>query len=274
MTAAPEALPEFDAPPVVEVVLAVGFEPAYRLSNIDLMEAWCNLFKQRFPVATEQPHYAVPRETLEKIQIPQMELIASAEPPPSRLWLTTEDKGELIQLQHDWFARNWRKVGSGSKYPRYENHIRPAFERDLDTFATYMEKQGHNPRFRQCEITYINHITANELWNNHGEAFRLFRIINGSSYHTSPLESIAFRSSSLIHNSSKEPVGRLYVEIDSVYDSVGHPIVRFSLTARGASIDNNRDAVMEFLDLGRDRIVRSFVELTSEEIQQKWSRTR
>ena len=47
MAAAPEALPEFDAPPVVEVILAVGFEPVYWLSNIALMKAWHDLFPNR-----------------------------------------------------------------------------------------------------------------------------------------------------------------------------------------------------------------------------------
>lgn len=274
MTGALEALPEFADPPVVEVILAVGFEPAYQLSNIALMEAWRDLFKERFPVAAEQPYYAMPIEKF-GIQIPKMELVTSQGPPPVRLWLTTDDSAELIQLQHNWFARNWRKVESGGEYPRYENHIRPAFERDLNIFAAYARNQEIDPQYIQCEITYINHIPVNKLWDKHGDIVRLFQIIDKVDHLTSPLESIAFRSSSIIHNSSNEYAGRLYMEIESVYDFNGQPTIRFNLVARGAPIaGKNRDAVIRFFDLGRDRIVRCFAEVTSKEIHQEWRRTR
>ena len=275
MTVAPEILPEFDAPPVVEVILAVGFEPAYRLSNIDLMEVWHDLFKQRFPVAAEQPHYSVPRETFENIQVPQMELITRAGPPPIRLWLTTEDEGELIQLQHDWFARNWRKVGSGSEYPRYESHILPAFEKDFDGFASYLKSKGLELRSTQCEITYLNRITANRVWNNHGEFFKMFRIFDNSSYETLPVESLAYRSSLLIYGADNNPVGRLYMQIESMYDEEGAPALMFNLTARGAPIaGNDMKGIIGFFDLAHVCIVRSFVKVTSEKAHLEWRRTR
>ena len=275
MTAAPEALPEFDDPPVVEVILAVGFEPAYRLSNIDLMEVWHDLFKQRFPVVAEQPHYSVPRETFEKMQIPPMELITRAGPPPIRFWLTTKDEGELIQLQHDWFARNWRKVGSSSEYPRYEDRIRPAFEKDFDSFVSYLKNRRLDLRYTQCEITYLNRIATNRVWNNHGEFFKLFQIFDNSSYETMPVESLAYRSSSLIYGRDNNLVGRLYMQIESMYDEEGAPALMFNLTARGAPITgNDMKGIIRFFDLAHVYIVRSFVKVTSEKAHLEWRRRR
>lgn len=273
MTGTFPPLPEFDAPPVVEVVLGVAFEPAYQLTNVDLVQAWNSLYKPDFPHAAEKPPYDVHKETF-PIQAPTQELITHMGLPPVRLWITSKGDRELIQLQHDWFARNWRKVDYDGVYPRYENHIRPAFVKDLATFANYVEGLGLELRPVQCEVSYVNHIRAGGPWTTHRDVAALFNILDTSTYETTELESIAFRSSSLIKASQSSSTGRLYVQIDSAFDTTGSPMVVLNLTARGAPINgHDNEAVIRFHDLGREHIVRTFVEITSETSHRLWRRT-
>lgn len=268
-------LPEFDTPPVVEVVLGVAFEPSYALSNIELVELWRDLFKDDFPYVAERPPYDAPKETF-KVQIPKAELVTHIGPPPIRLWLTSSSRTALIQIQHDWFARNWRKVEVDGIYPRYEDHIRPAFIDDFSIFQDHVRQLGHNLEFIQCEVTYINHIKTNSFWQSYEDLPRVFEIYAGMPFEAAPFESLGFRGSSLIHLPSRtEPLGRLHIQIDSAVDNANRPMVVLNLTARGVPLDGyDLDAVVRFLDIGREVIVKTFVQITTEEIQREWGRTR
>ena len=273
MTATFMRLPDFDHPPVVEVVLGVAFEPSFELSNVALVELWRDLFKTSFPHSTERPPYDPPKEQF-GVQIPRTELVGPIGPPPLRFWFASEDEQELIQIQHDWFARNWQKTERKGTYPRYDAYIRPAFVRDFSAFADHVRGLDLDLRFTQCEVTYINHISTNDIWQAHKELSAVFRTFADTPCRSQSIESMAFRSSSLISLPSSETIGRLHTQIDSVFDSNGRPIFVLTLTARGAPLDgHNVDAVMRFLDRGRDNIVRTFVEITTEEIQREWGRT-
>lgn len=273
MTGSLQPLPEFDNPPVVEVILAVAFEPAYQLPNVALVEIWQELFKSTFPHVTEHPPYEVRRETF-GIQVPSIELVAGIGPPPIRFWFGSEDDQEVIQMQHDWFGRNWRKIESQGIYPRYENYIRPAFDRDCALFVECVKKLGLEPTITQCEITYINDIPTGKLLSSHGDIPRILRLFDVSDYDLTLLESLDLRLSSKICSPDGQPVGRLHTHTNSAFDSRGQPIVRLIFTARGGPIrGDDRGAALRFLDIGRESIVRSFVAITSDESHREWRRT-
>ena len=66
-------------------------------------------------------------------------------------------------------ARNWRKVGEGDQYPRYER-IRESFEEDFSTFAAFLRRQDLGElKLNQCEVTYVDHVVAGEGWERHGQ---------------------------------------------------------------------------------------------------------
>jgi hypothetical protein len=58
MNRATEGLPIFEAPPVVEVVLSVAFDPISALTNTRMVEAWTEVFRDYFPSIEEKPPYA------------------------------------------------------------------------------------------------------------------------------------------------------------------------------------------------------------------------
>ena len=54
----------------------------------------------------------------------QFEVLAA--PPTPRVFFINTRRTELLQVQRDRFIHNWRKIGDGDQYPR--------FERMLETF--------------------------------------------------------------------------------------------------------------------------------------------
>ncbi len=273
-----DQLPAFDAPPVIEVVLAVAFEPLPGLSNVRLVETWVELFRSRFPSAEERPAYDAPIELFDVSPGPEVRVSTSFGPPPMRLWMISEAGTELIQLQNGWFARNWRKTGEGDEYPRYENHIRPAFENDLREFVSYIEDKGLGTVIAtQCEVTYINHITRSDIWGAHGEAARVFRSLGAIETRWGRAESVALKTTALITDDGlrEEPLGRLHLQVDSAFrHDTKEPLFVYNLTARGEPIGGNDiSAVLRFLDLGRERVVTSFVDSTTDSAHRAWRRT-
>jgi uncharacterized protein (TIGR04255 family) len=88
-------------------------------------------------------------------------------PPTPRFWFINESGSELIQVQRDRFIKNWRKIGSGDQYPRYEQ-LRTGFDQDFKQFEDFLKRnQLGAVRVNQCEVTYINHIVAGTGWETH-----------------------------------------------------------------------------------------------------------
>src|SRR5580704_10981162 len=86
----------------------------------------------------------------------QLEL--SQRPPMPRCWFLNAAGTEILHFQSDRFVHNWRKVGEGAEYPRYER-IRRTFLTELDKLARFMWRETDQDLVpNQCEITYVNQI--------------------------------------------------------------------------------------------------------------------
>lgn len=82
---------------------------------------------------------------------------------------------EMIQLQVDRFIKNWRKAGHGDVYPLYELVVKPSFNRDLKEFEEFVTAEGLGViQMNQCEVTYVNHIVADDVWTDWPEAAKIF----------------------------------------------------------------------------------------------------
>ena len=112
--------PEYDAPPVIEVVLSFQFEPLAELKAAQFGLLWAQ-FRKEFPRIEEHPPIAPVTENFELsarerfgLQIEMSEI-----PLLPRTWFLNETGTELIQVQRDRFIHNWRKTDKGQAYPRY-----------------------------------------------------------------------------------------------------------------------------------------------------------
>jgi uncharacterized protein (TIGR04255 family) len=182
---------------------------------------------------------------------------------------------ELVQVQQDRFARNWRKAGDGDTYPRYE-YIREQFQRDFGLFQDFLRKNDLGTCVPvQCEVTYVNHIQRGAVWESHGEVNRVIQPWSGqtSDDFLPPPDDVAIVAKYIIPDQLDEPAGRLTVEVIPAYRSPDdvHMLV-MNMVARGRPLGAGTDGVMRFLDTGRDWIVRGFASITTKAMQKAWER--
>src|SRR3712207_1748974 len=101
-------LPEFEKPPVVEVALSIKFK-TLSLTSAHIGLLW-ERFRSDFPRVEDQPPIDLPLET-ERERVPaqlsgQLKLLSL---PRMRSWFVSSSGTQLIQVQHDFFAHNWRR---------------------------------------------------------------------------------------------------------------------------------------------------------------------
>ena len=269
----PSDLPDFAKPPVAEVVLSLQFKSLSNLTTAHVGLLW-GRYRDRLPLIEEHPPLASASESFAPPTPPRVEVAFDDKPPVPRVWFVNEAKTELVQVQQDRFAHNWRKVGEGDTYPRYER-IRERFRDEVAKFEAFLQEEALGQlAVNQCEITYVNHIERAGEWESHGEIEKLLKNwvpLPGATFLPAP-EDAALRWRYRILG-SKGPVGRLNVTVQpswSVAD--GRPVWVMNLMARGTPVRAGIDGAFEFFDLGREWVVRGFADLTSESMQRRWER--
>ncbi len=276
MSAGRPDLPEFDNPPIVEVALAVQFDRLESLRSTQLGLLWLN-FKDRFPKTEEHPPLAPIVEEFgdHKVARPQVQFEVLNRPPTPRLWYLNETGTELIQVQQDRFAHNWRKVGGEDEYPRYER-IRDSFLEELRQFDSFLEEhQVGTLRPNIGEITYVNHVDLGKGLQTFAELDQVLTLWSGEYSDPFPaeLEEARFTAQYLIPNDVGEPNGRLRIDATPAYRSDDNkPVLVLRLQARGKLCDQSLDGAMQFLDIGRSWIVRGFASVTTVEMHKVWKR--
>lgn len=265
--------PDFVDPPVIEVALSVGFRALAGYTNAHAGLFW-RQFRETFSIAEEQPPFGIPlvTESTEPAQH-QVEVVG---PPSIRTWLKAPDGSELLQLQRDIFAHNWRKVAPTQPYPRYEA-VRGRFEEHFRAFITFAREENLGEvEPRRCDVTYVNHVPVGGDVRTAGELQAV--VLPWSWPNTAFLpkpDQARFSVEFVIRDADGRFAGRLTVEAKPAYrrsDRSG--IIVVSMTARGEPIGTGVDGALAFFDLGREWIVRGFADLTTSKMHVRWGRTR
>jgi uncharacterized protein (TIGR04255 family) len=242
-------------------------------------ESWAGMF----PRLEQQARYEAPSENFGGPRPPAFQFGFQAAPSLPRLWLISESGSELLQVQDNWFAANWRRGsapgldhGAGEVYDRWRAR-REAFARHWATFSEWIVRRGGSAAPDQYEVTYINHILPIDgVWSSHGDVSRVLPTVQiPSSAGTSP-EQMTWRSQSLVPSADGTPEARLHISATPAYAARGAvetgsepvPIVVLELTVRGAPPQGGD--LMSVLDRGRRVIVETFVDITSSEARKAW----
>lgn len=272
-----EPLPDFSDPPVVEVALSVQFDALNDLRTPQLGLLWQE-FRDRFPTTEEHPPLdpEIERFGVRPTRKGAVRVEMLDRPPTPRCWFVSKDGTELIQIQQDRFVRNWRKRGDGTKYPRYEKSLRPAFKSDLERFQAFLKREGlRELEPNQCEVTYVNHIPADQGWREYGELGEVITVFQRSfsdSFLNIP-EDARLRLRFLMPGQAEKPIGRLHITIEPGYRSDDkQPLLIMKLTARGTPCGDGIDGVLGFLDIGREWVVRGFASITTPKMHKLWGR--
>jgi uncharacterized protein (TIGR04255 family) len=270
----PADLPEFRDPPLTEVVLGAQFDviPGFLTPHIGVV--W-ERFRDDFPLVEEHPPLPPAFETFGPA--PQfagigLQLLTGAE--AARVFFINKPRTELLQVQKDRFLHNWRKIGAGDSYPRFETMLE-TFKSGFQTFANAVSGEGLGPIIpNQCEVTYINQMPVppngtlsdltDDLFGQHTGSLALADL--------GKPEDLRFLLRYIMHDDSGKPIGRLIASAEPARRVDGRTIMQLTLTARGRPLSPDESGVIDFLNRGRVCVVKSFAHLTGPKMHKLWER--
>jgi len=268
----PESIVDFARPPVVEVALAVQFG-APSLDTLDIA-ALADHFREAFPRRAEQPPRPPMQEDFEDARQPQPITVEFFPAPPTpRFWFLSEDESQLIQVQQDLVAYNWRRMRETDAYPRYTSLRRALVDR-LRTSERILKERGKGsfePNW--CEVTYVNHVIAPETSKRRPPLRDVISLVSRGQPKAAFLpepEDVQLAARYRIVRDD-EPVGRLTVSAaPGIRNTDGRPIWGLTLTARVRASASKLDKAFEALDLGHEWVVRGFVDVTTKRMHDDW----
>ena len=271
----PSDLPDYDQPPVTEVVVGVQFNSIDGFITAHVGRLW-DLFREEFPDAEEHPSVMPTFETFGQTA-PLLSGLALGFPPifgMQRSFFVNANKTQVLQIQKDRFLHNWRKIGDEASYPRFER-ILSTFKDGLGRFISFIaESKLGSFEPNQCEVTYINQIPVLPGENSFSAMTRLL----GSLVGHPELKQLGFPEDArvlmryVISDADGFPMGRLLVNAEPAKRMSGEDIIQLSLTARGAPTPADVDGVLAFLEKGRSHIVHGFTTLTAPSMHALWGR--
>ena len=260
------SFPDYEKPPVIEVVCGIQFKTIEGLLIPHFGLLW-EKFKSDYPICREVPPLSPVIEAFADSK--PVSLKFSDVPPLPRIWFIHKNDNGIIQIQRDRFLHNWRKVREEDEYPRYPNVIK-MFQSRLEQFKSFLiENEFEDIEPLQLEITYINHIPKGDGWISLKDIANIFPDFSFRSEDDRFLpepEIINWRTSFLL----PEKLGRFHINIrSSSLVETETPIITLNSTVRGISQDLSPEGMKSWFDLAREWIVRGFVDLTGKEVQEK-----
>lgn len=260
--------PEFNAPPVVEVVCGVTFLPLSRLLLPRFGEFWTRI-QDELPTCAEHPPLNVTVERLgtEPLAIPlQVDVVELP-----RVWFQSRDGREILQLQRDRIIFNWKKAKDEDVYPRFIYVYKRFCELQRKLAAYILEKELGEFSPIQFELIYVNLIPLNPIdgvlrnvtdfvpdltWQERqGRYLPAPDGFQGKASFTMP-----------------EKQGRLHITTTrAIKVSTGDPLLRLELLARG--FEQGENGQDRWFDVAHSWIINGFVDVTTDRVQREcWGR--
>lgn len=263
-------LPEFENPPVVETALGVEFAPLKGWTALHAGLFW-NEIRKDYPSSETQPALGSQIETFGPVgMLASQQLIEIG--PHARYWFVDSTKRKLLQVQNSRLIVNWKKTEDSDPYPRYPA-CRSRFVLEWERFCTHLRREGLSvPQILQCEVTYVNHFLKGREWSTFSDLARVFSPWTGKGSDAFLPE---FDSGTInLRFTMPNQAGRLHVSVGhGIRFPDGKDIIQMSLTARGAPApSSSQEDICRWFDLGREWVVRRFVELTTAEMHSQWRR--
>jgi uncharacterized protein (TIGR04255 family) len=272
-----KVLPDYEKPPVIEVVAGITFQPIKALTGPYLGVLW-----EKF-----KPDYKGIREVAPLL--PVIERFDEGRPEEtlpfgdgigdiisgSRTWFETTDGNALIQVQRDRFLHNWKKEKDTDEYPHYD-YVISNFRVCLEKFEQFLQEHNLGSIYPlQYELTYINHVPQGEGWKTFsdlGNTFPDFSWRPSKDRFLPDPEAINWQTSFVLPERS----GRLHESIRlGKRRKDGRPAFLLELTVRGIGNDKTQSGMWSWFDVAHEWIVCGFADLTAETIQKNvWRRKR
>ena len=261
----PSDLPDFERPPLGEVVLGVQFSNPTGYSQIYAGEVW-NLFRSQYPRVEEYQPLQPTFETFGPNAHAVSNQIAFLDGPlHDRYWFLKEDQSQLIQFQQDRLLHNWRKGDGSVPYPRFEKMVEQ-FEHEMRSLEQYCSKLApQSLQINQCEISYVNQILVES-------SYQISDWLRFVQFDQTQPDGFSFSLRESIVSPDGTPQARLICEVGEARSVNGQRFITVALTVRGAPSAPTIEAAIGFLRENRSIIVKKFTSLTTDRAHQIWGR--
>lgn len=264
-----DLLPNYENPPVVEVVLGVQFEEIPKFLSVHLGSFWECLRSDYSEVEDKPPLPSVFEDRPSRE--PSLEVMDL--PPLRRAFLVHSSKNYLLQVQPTRFLHNWRKLKSTDAYPRFVT-AEERFLNNWKIFREFVEQSKLGPiKANQYELTYINHIFA----EGRGFPQAIHEYSHIFSWSKERPDFFLPGPASLgmdIKFRLPEKRGVLHVSLKHgkrLSDKT--EVLILELTARGPAQGDASD-MKSWFSIAHEWIVRGFTDLTTATAHERWGRTR
>jgi uncharacterized protein (TIGR04255 family) len=276
LMASPEELLHFSRPPLTEVVLSFQFEPITKFSFADVGRLQDHFGTQFHSVEYHNQHppmtetFGAPNGGISQIQF-QFPLQIGMSAGIPLIWLISEDGARVVQFQPDRLVGNWRKTDRDTEYPHYDA-VKASFLNDLRQLQSFLDARNLGAlNINQCEIAYVNQIpVAISYGDTMARTFSNWANVAPEAWGEVEDASFATR---FVLKCEAAPIGRIYFQANPAFDKNGAATIQLVVVGRGAPHSPTVESAVEFLDLAHDRIVRAFVDLTTQDAQKDWDRT-
>lgn len=255
--------------------MGIQFEAVERLRNPHLGLLW-DRYRKEFPKLEERHSRPPVSESFEAAPAGQRQVRLQMldRPDVSLVWFVSEEGNELIQVQRDRFVFNWRRQPGDMEYPRY-GYVRKRFLETFDVFQRFLVDQGlGHVAPNQSEVSYVNQILSNGTWHGLdeiGNVIPSWRPRYTESF-LPALEDFRLAVSYQMPDPEGRPKGRLRITTAPGRPENGRQTLVLQLTARGRPSDPTIESALDFLDTGREWIVRGFTAFTSPTAHLEWER--
>lgn len=267
MASRPDNLPDYKQPPIREVVVGVQF------SRLPITGAHVGLFwstlRDELSEAVEQPFLEPNLESFGPLRAAPLKFEINFAVAPSRHWLASADKSELIQLQVDRFIYNWRKTDKQA-YPRFEK-IQARFFHFYDKWIKFLADMKQTPSLTQWEVAYINSI---DLDGEDADPGKILSFLGNQldKAMTGPVEAGQIETQRVLVKNDA-PWARFYISAKTGIRIDQKPHLVLELTVRGPATATRGEFDLAECQLdARQIIVAAFNELTTPEMHKRWEK--
>lgn len=269
-----EELPDFDDPPVIEIVGAAQFVALPRLTVADMVRVDQRL--DGYELHELQPELP-PMTELASGAPDQPQLMLGVGQQPHRALYRRSDGRFFAQLQRDRIAVNERRREPSDNDPSSKT-VWPELARLADCVdETLVDEVGYGPsRPTVLEVTYVNWVEpVAGVWETHSELHKVLRVVSSQAadgpFHT--VEQLAARYSFQLHGADDSFRGRLHVVAEPGYTE-GRPILHLNLFSRRLVVDSQTESLAEVFEACHRDVVSGFAAITTPEMHEVWKRTR
>lgn len=257
--------PVFPKAPLVEVALSAQYRAKPQFCGAHAGEFWRRI-PNTYSVVQEQAPLGSIDEVFGSTQMSAIQFHAGH--PGSRHWFLTADGQQLVQLQKDRLALNWRRVAPTLSYPGFDKLL-VEFEELLATADELFINLGMDRcQINMCEITYINQLffEKNDKFSDAIGDWLNFTPPNSRSLE---MESARISAQYLVQLNDEVPIGRLYVNVSPIVSGTGSQGINLEITCRVRPTSGAKPYIAG-LRVAHEKAVTVFQEITSNDAQQKW----